>query len=394
MLRAEVISQLSPQDRLAEEWSDLADGCARATVFQTPEWLATWWSAIGSRTGGRSLYIVTIRDGGKLVGLAPLMLTGWYVLPIKRLSFLGMGVTDYNDVIAEEGREDEVCEALFAFLSKRADWHVLDFRELRDGGLLRDRPPSPSLGFAYSDWPLEACPYLALPNDVAPEERWPRLLAGYSKKTRSNIGYYERNLQRAFRVETVVISDEEQVAESLQSLFELHRRRWNRRWLPGVFATERVRSFHIAAARRLLLTGKLRLHVMRLDDEVQAALYAFAYHDRTCYYQGGFEPELARYSLGSVLIANAVKLATEEGFATFDFLRGNEEYKERWTGGVHAVNIRRLVAREGSSRLAFAERVHRLESRAETRLKGLFAGGIVRQAPRATERTGQAPPGL
>jgi CelD/BcsL family acetyltransferase involved in cellulose biosynthesis len=389
MLRADLISQLSSQDRLVEEWSELADACPQATIFQTPEWLATWWSFIGQKRLGCRLRIIAIRDDTRLVGLAPLMESSWYGLPFRRLSFLAAGSTDYNDAIALPGREDEVCEAIFGHLLAHPMWWVLDFKELRVGGLLRDRPPLRSSGLVYSDWPLEACPYLTLPTDGTVDERWAKLLAGYSKKTRGKIGYYERNLTRTFRVDMNPVADEAELPAALEDLFELHRRRWNKRWLPGVFSSATVRSFHVAAARRLLAKGRLRLHVLKLDGDVQAVLYAFAHHDRTCYYQGGFEPEFARYSLGTVLIASAIRQAISEGYETFDFLRGNEEYKGRWTLGAHHVNIRRLVCRSGAA-LAAADRIHAVENRIEERIKDLFAAGIVH---RAEKRGGKADDG-
>jgi CelD/BcsL family acetyltransferase involved in cellulose biosynthesis len=378
MLRVEVVSQLSPKDRLIEEWSSLADACASATVFQTPEWLVTWWMTIGRFDRGSRLQILAMRDDDRLVGLVPLIFSRWYKMPIRRLSFMGAGVTDYNDAVAEPGREDEVATAFYAWIAKEADGSVLDLRELREGGLLRERRPTKAAGLFHLDVGLEECPYLSIPTDVPIEERWAKLLSGYSKKMRGNVGYYERSLQRAFQVRSEMVKTPDELPDALDALFELHRRRWNRRWLPGVFAGKRVQEFHRAVTPKLLAKGALRMHVLALDDEVQAVLYGFAFHDRTCYYQGGFEPELAKYSLGSVLIASAIKQATLEGFETFDFLRGNEDYKQRWTSGAHRVNIRRLVARS-EAQLGLARQIHGVESGVERQIKSMFAGGIVRR---------------
>ncbi len=387
MLSAEVITQLSPQDRLVEEWSELAASCRTATVFQTAEWLVTWWTTIG-RARGRSLYIVTLRESsgesrGQLVGLFPLMLSGWHGVPIKRLSFMGVGVSDYGDAIALPGREEEVAVEGFKFLALRTDWSVLDLRELRNCALLRQFPPTTAIGLTYEDFPLEPCPYLELDQKVTPEMRWETLTKTYSKKMRGNIGYYDRTLRRTFQVDDIVVEREEELADAFENLFELHQRRWNRRWLPGVFTSTKVRAFHVAVGKKLLKRGWLRLHVLLLDEEVQAALYAFAFNDRTCYYQGGFEPEYARYSLGSILIANAIKISALEGFPTFDFLRGNEEYKQRWTNGNFRTNIRRLIAKRDSSALVTARNIHRLEFAVETKAKAIFADGVVRRPKRA-----------
>ena len=45
-------------------------------------------------------------------------------------------------------------------------------------------------------------------------------------------------------------------------------------------------------------------------------------------YNSGFDPEHARLSPGIVLLAHVIRDAIERGVATFDFLRGEEPYKQ------------------------------------------------------------------
>ena len=88
------------------------------------------------------------------------------------------------------------------------------------------------------DAPAEACPYLALPL------QWDMLLQSLGKKTRTNVGYYDRALHKVYQVEIGPVTDEAALDEELTRLFELHQRRWNQRWLPGVFGGRRVQAFH------------------------------------------------------------------------------------------------------------------------------------------------------
>ena len=201
----------------------------------------------------------------------------------------------------------------------------------------------------------------------------------YSKKTRANINYYDRTLGKTFEVEhTVGLSDEE-IDEAFGHLFDLHARRWNERWLPGVFTNKRVQAFHLRAGKALVKINALRLRQIRLDSECVAVLYGFAYNGRSSYYQGGFEPSLGKYSLGSVLIARAIRAAIDEGHNVFDFLRGNETYKARWTMDRYAVNSRVLIARS-SSILNLAESVHKSEQAVEVNAKKAFANGFVKKS--------------
>jgi len=347
---------------LEPEWQRLASVCRTATVFQTWEWNAAWWRHFG-RTPGRRLRLVTFRDhDGTLVGLAPLMTSFWYGTALRRLSFLGTGTSDYLDVVAAPGREEAVSDGLYAYLEHVGGWQIADFQQLREGGCFRARRPPEGVALASFDVPGEACPYLALPF------AWDMLLQGLGKKTRTNIGYYDRALHKVYAVEVAPVTDEAELDDELTRLFELHQRRWNQRWLPGVFGGGRVQAFHRDVARRLLGQGWLRLFSLRLDGLTQASLYCFAYGDRLCYYQGGFEPTLARLSLGTVLTARAIQSAIGEGRQVFDFLRGDEPYKAKWTGAAR-INARRIITRTGTLLTPLAQRAQGWEDTIERRGK-------------------------
>ena len=346
---------------LGPEWAALAARCRTATVFQTFEWNAAWWAHFGRF--GRRLRVLTFRSpAGELVGLAPLMTSFWYATPLRRLSFLGTGTSDYLDILAAPGWEQSVADCLYNTLETVSGWQIADFQQLRAGSLLRDCFPPAVSRLTVLDALGEACPFLPLPSD------WDALLRGLGKKTRANIGYYDRALAKVYEVQIGPVTTEADLNPALTRLFALHARRWNQRWLPGVFAGKRVQAFHRDAARRLLAQGWLRLFSLELDGETMASLYCFAYGDRMCYYQGGFEPTLARLSLGTVLTARAMQAAIAEGRGVFDFLRGDEPYKAKWTSASHR-NLRRIVTRPGLILPGLARQAQALEEQAERRGK-------------------------
>ncbi len=361
-IQSGVLCRAAEMAALEPEWRQLASVCAAATVFQTFEWNAAWWKHFG-RLPGRRLRLVTFRSAeGALVGLAPLMTSFWYATPLRRLSFLGTGTSDYLDVLAAPGWEREVAQSLYSYLESAGGWQIADFQQLREGSLLRQYLPPADSRLHVRDVPGEACPFLPLP------PTWDALLQGLGKKTRANVGYYDRALQKVYAVEIGPVTDVGVLDEEMTRLFELHGRRWNQRWLPGVFAGKRVQAFHRDVARRLLGQGWLRLFTLHLDGETQASLYCFRYGDRLCYYQGGFEPTLARLSLGTVLTARAMQAAISEDCQVFDFLRGDEPYKAKWTGSSQ-VNLRRLVTRSRTPWTLVAEQAQAVETQVEQRGK-------------------------
>jgi len=355
-LRTEIVIDSAAFERLAPEWRKLAAASRFATVFQTYEWTAAWWRHFGR---GRRLRLVVVREAaGALAGIFPLMLSRWYGTPLRRLSLIGTGGTDYLDIIVDDTRLADVVDAAMAALENDRSWHVLDLQQLRDGGALRSAQ-RPAIVRRVSAG--EACPYVPLPAD------WAEFLKSLGKKTRANVGYYERNLGRLFEAEVGYVQDPDRLDAEMTALFELHQRRWNKRWLPGVFGAPVVQRFHRDLAKALLDSGHLRLFTIRLDGETQAVLYCFSYGDRFSYYQGGFEPTFARHSLGTVATAAALREAIAEGKGVFDFLRGDEPYKSKWTSH-HVNNERWLGWRPGFLGL-WVRAIHSTEERIESAAK-------------------------
>lgn len=310
----------------------------RATVFQTWEWCAAWWRHKGGR--GRRFVALAFDDDDVPVGYALL----WRDPLTSELRPIGDGDADYLDILAHPAHETGVVIALLEWLAGDGKRYRLDVRQARPGGVLAANLANAEAVATLAQTatvPGEVCPSLALPAS------WDDYTKSLGKKRRANIGYYERNLSKHFAEVVFAVSDETTHAEDTEAFFALHQRRWNARLLPGAFASAANRRFHYDIAKSLLAGGFLRLHTLTLDQRVEAALYCFHKNETTYYYLGGFEPELSRFSVGSVLTARAIKYAIETDKATrFDFLRGNESYKYAW-GATDTANCRIIAGRRG-----------------------------------------------
>jgi CelD/BcsL family acetyltransferase involved in cellulose biosynthesis len=346
-------------ERHSGDWQRIAASSDRATVFQTWEWVSAWWQH--HRSGKRFRGLV-FRENGVVIGLAALFQSSVPTL-FRTLRFVGTGGSDYLDLIALPGKESSVCGAFeTALAERRTAWDWIDLHQVRAGAVL-DTFGTDGLSRAVqaTPWRGETCPYLALAPD------WAAFRAGLGKKLRQNVGYYGRALEKAYIVE-IRTATEETLADDLDAFFFLHQRRWNQRWMPGAFASQRERAFHTNVASRLLSAGMLRLHTLTLDGTVQAALYCFQKADRCYYYLGGFEPKFARQSIGTVLTSYAIRYAIEQdGAKEFDFLRGDEGYKYKW--GARDRYNRRLSITHPGLRPALLAAGGRLSLTMEQKLK-------------------------
>ncbi len=293
-------------------------------------------------------------ESGDLVGLAPFCVSPYLGTPLRRLSWVGTGPSDYLKPLALPEYEDEVCRLLLEHLSEGTrSWDVADLQQLPEKAAMVRR--ATQVSECCSVAPLEPCPFLALPGS------WTELTATFSKKFRYNLGYYDRLLNRELGPTQYRMATEQSLDQDLTTLFDLHQKRWRSRSLPGALALEKVQKLHRNSAARFLANGWLRLHLLEADGQVVGALYCYALNGRTFYYLGGFSLDHHKYSPGMLVTAAAVRQAILEDCHEFDFLRGHEAYKYHWCSE-HRMNQRILILR---SERGVSGRLGKLLHRAE-----------------------------
>jgi CelD/BcsL family acetyltransferase involved in cellulose biosynthesis len=327
---AETIEDPAHLAALAPEWWDLWRRAESVTPFQSPAWLIPWWRHFHPG----ELFSVAVRDAGRLVALAPFYIEdgeqGRRILPV------GISISDYLDVLIDPAVERDAGAALVAHLRGRADaWDGWDLEELGpEAAALRLPTPDDCDETAHGQ---SACPVLVLPTEV--DELGHHVPARKLRKLRMARNRAER------RGETIVrrIADADAPA-FLQTLFGLHDARWHSRGEDGLLGDARVRRFQEEALPELVAAGFVRLYAVDIGGRIAGAYYGFVHRGRAYAYLGGFEPEFAYESPGTILLGHALEEAVREGAREFHFLRGREAYKYEW-GAVDRWNQRRSFRR-------------------------------------------------
>ncbi len=315
--------------KIAAHWNDCISRWVppNRAIFVTGEWLSTWWKHFGHG----KLHIVCVEHHGEPIAFAPLFIKRTHVLGSNIMSFIGTGISDYGEIAIKPGMERLAIVTLMRHLASHCDlWDVIEMREIS----LASKVPSLIRAWCEDDgWRYgiachlsvsEVCPVLNLP------ESFERLLSSVRGNLRTSLKRRERQLRKLFDMQVGVVSDDNQLSEVIEVMFNLHARRWRRRLQPGVFFLPSVQNFHREFARLALKNGWLAMHFMKLDGAYTAVHYCLRFDSATCYYGGGFAPEFGKHSIGTVLMGYAIKHAIESGASVFDFLRGCEEYKLLW----------------------------------------------------------------
>jgi len=304
-------------------WEELLSQREGPTAFLSFEWLFGWWSIWGNDP---ELRIFVVRDGSKIIGIAPLCIrfgkrAG---LSFRKIGFLGEGVgSDYLDFLSEPGREEEVARSVASALAREKGWDMIllsafdpDSRHL--AVLRREMGSGVKQG--------ERCPYLALP------ESWDHYLAGLSSNRRYTLRRKINHLHQRYRVEFVKVEGPLQGTEPVEDWMRLHRLRWAGR--SSALKDPLSEQFHREVAPEMFRGGWGRLFFLRVNGQTAAALYGFLCGKRFLYYQAGLDPRFESQSAGLVLMALTIQEGIKAGWREFDFLRGEESYKNHWSKAV------------------------------------------------------------
>ncbi len=171
---------------------------------------------------------------------------------------------------------------------------------------------------------LWRCPQLDLPTS------WDGYLTTLSSNRRQILRRKERSLRRD-RGLTLTDYGADRLDEGWAHLLALHEQRWDGAGEGGAFRDPRSarlqRSFAGAMARK----NRLWLTTLDLEGQPAAAWYGFTSGDTVYFYQSGRDPRWERESVGLVLMGMMIQRAIERGYRAFNFLRGDDAYKQQWT---------------------------------------------------------------
>jgi CelD/BcsL family acetyltransferase involved in cellulose biosynthesis len=334
------IRSLPELDQLKKEWNDLLAISASHVPFLRHEYITAWWQGLGGGEWSHGeLFVITARaDDGRLIGIAPLFQTT-NLKGEPALMLLGsIEISDYLDVIARPHDLPAFLEALLEHLVgessgtiKLLDWY----------NILEASPTIPALqaaaeklGWSYSQEPLQHCPYIPLPGD------WEKYICGIDKKQRHEI---RRKMRRADEYEQPVrwyFADGTRLEQEMDAFMDLMACDPDK----ARFLTPAMREQMHAIARSAHADGWLQLAFVEVNGEKAAGYLNFDYMNHIWVYNSGLDFRFSGLSLGWVLLGHLLQWANENRRESFDFMRGDEQYKYRF--GAVDRRVMRLMVRK------------------------------------------------
>lgn len=292
-------------------WSDSKQNLNWPSVFVLPSWLQVWWQVFGS---GVEPFIRTVREGERIIGIAPLMVKEGTALLIGDTD-----VCDYLDFITEPGREDDFFNALLDDLAKNGIGS-LALEHVRPDSTVFTSLTAIAAERRYEvvntieDISME----MDLPSD------WDEYLAALSAKQRHEVKRKMRRLWEAGNVEHRCLETGEEIAKYLAKFLKLFPMS---REDKANFMTPQMELFFTLLASAMGDIGLLRFGIVELDNQPAAMTMGFDYNDVHYLYNSAYDPRFDYLSVGLLCKVLCLKESIEKGKKKWDFLKGAETYK-------------------------------------------------------------------
>lgn len=339
---------------LRADWERLFEIDVEATPFTSFAWAAAWMAHWAPELSPR---ILTVREGGALVGLAAFVMHRRG--PFRVLGELGEPPVDYWDVLAEPARRNEVLAAVAKGVAESRDWDAI---------LLTRLPQRSSTarfleeaGLRVTTRALEPYPGIVLPATFS------EYLASLPQARRTNLRRRLRHLDDG-DVWLREIRDPAEISAAVDRWQELRVRQWREmgKDLAEAHASPPFKKLLAQVLSVMMPAGATEFWEFHAGDRLVGSYISFV--DARCFYQylGGFDPGAAKLGIGKIAIGHGIRSSIEAGRSYYDFMMGGEDYKY-WYGAVDRFCVSLLFSHEGprsrAARTLSSLRQRQLQSR-------------------------------
>ena len=327
-MEAQLADNFSNGD-LYDAWNHILSHTTAGHVQLTHEWLSSWWEVFGDNN---RLSLITVTDGGQIVGIAPLIISkviGKAGVELRKLTFVGDGLTDYHDLlVANEKREEIVRVLLECIVKDKRRWDAIHFRNVRGDSpnlpIVREALRESSL--AFSERVNIQCPYVAIDGD------WTDYYGALDRKMRAEMRRQSRRLAEMGKVEFVRLRNVDDVADTLDIIKAIHVKCRGAKGGPSWYTNEKRFKFASLILKQFGDRKWLDILFLKLNGSVIAYHIYFLYNNVVYWWNTGFDPEFSRLGPGKLLLQHGLQDSFAKRHKEFDFMVGEESYKLRWTG--------------------------------------------------------------
>lgn len=332
-MKIEVVDTDLRFSSINKEWNALLDRSKNKSIFMRWEWMYYWWRYY--KDNESNLFIILLKDNGKIKGIAPLYLKKASML-FKKLRMLGTNEAcpDHLDFITGEGQEDITIKTMLRYIESIGKWDILDITNLQSNTkILKHVEEVFGKKIVRIDQNFTVCRYIDL------KQPWNNILENFNPRLRNTIRRKGNKLKKLQNVVFTGFDENIEFDNIFNKFVMLAIKRHSEKKIVSPYKNKKFHEFHRKVGKEFYDKGMVKIIFLEINFEIIAGIYLFIYNNKILYYQSGFLHEWKKLSPGSLLFYHCIKMGYENQKDEFDFLQGDEEYKMEWSN-LQRKNIR------------------------------------------------------
>jgi len=337
-------------ERARAVWVRCHEADPDASAFMSWEWMGNW---IKHFSGKRELQLAFVEDSdGNPIAMIPTMRESVMLAGItfsNKIQLLGsdsLACAEHLGFLQKSGQDGSSIDELLSFLWEQyrgkgylvfpemdtasRDAERMDVWSRKKGVKIRKKS-------AGGGWQT------SLPDS------WDGFLSGLSSNFRQQIRRSIRKIENSPSLSLQRVTGSDAVTAAAEKLIELNLQRMSSKGVNSCFNNEQMRSFFVDMSVDMVAAGRAWMDLICSGDTIVATSFHLVDGGTVSYYQGGFDERFAKLRPMVVLFAKAIQRAIDSKVGLYDFLGGNEPYKQRW-GAMLNPYLTLSVLPEGSIR--------------------------------------------
>ncbi|MBF0485675.1 MAG: GNAT family N-acetyltransferase [Candidatus Omnitrophica bacterium] len=324
-----VVEDLNEFLSLKEEWDALVAAMEHPMPFFTHAWVRLWWDSFHE---GRSLYIMTVRNEGRLKGILPLLRMRCRTLKVFSLPCFHSLTNGHSlacNFISAPGDLKEVLNAFKTHLvNNNHDWSMIVLGYIPTDFTI---PSEVSQCFNNSGMcsflePRDGAYYIDIQGDF--ETFYCKLNASF-RDNRKNIA---NRMARLGRVTFEVVKDYDQKA--VQQFYDLEDTGWKREGAITIKSSAELARFYNNISQVFSGKHQFLLATLRVNGGAIASIYGIVF-ERTFYFLklgvNYSNPEYKKFSPGQAILYELIRYCFEQKMKRFDFYGACYPFEAHWT---------------------------------------------------------------
>ncbi|MFH0900934.1 MAG: GNAT family N-acetyltransferase [Pseudomonadota bacterium] len=314
-MNVEEVNRVSALAGYREEWQSLVESSPWRDVFQTYEWVTTWLECFWSE---QPISFLFVRDGARLVGVAPLVQDDSGALGCPNA--LALPVNPHVrrlDVICGT-TPGLVLEAALAHLRSTRGRLRIALRQSLAGSPVAAKLPNLAGGLGMRFQELETLPSPI----VRIETDWDTYLATRSPHTRQELRRKVKKAETQHNLAWSVLERPADASRAIESVLEIERKSWKEDSGTSFTSEAGLEQFYARIATRFAEAGWLRVFLLGIKGSSVPVAHIFGAEYGHEYYaiKTSYDSAFRAASPGLVLFYHAIRDCFERRLTAFDFL--------------------------------------------------------------------------